>query len=210
MRLALLLSTVLLIGCNLQNAPVEVTSDRHLRTQRALSPAEMVGQIESLRREKDRSFKQDKSSPLSPEDRSNFKGLNYFPIDTIYTLRVKLQRYPEPERVKMLTSTGEQRDYLRYGYFEFTLAGGQHRLDVFKLPDTSHLFIPFRDSTSGNETYGAGRYLDLEESADDLYILDFNLAYNPYCAYNSRYSCPIPPPQNTLSLPIMAGEKNYH
>ncbi len=206
MRLALfLLATVPLTGCNLQYAPVEVTPDRG----RALSPVELLAQIDEFRRQKDRSFREDSDSPLLPEDRAKFRGLNYFPVDTSYTLKVRLQKYPNPETVKMLTSTGEQRDYLRYGYFEFALAGKQCRLDVFKLPNTGHLFIPFRDSTSGQETYGAGRYLDLEEGSD-VYTLDFNMAYNPYCAYNTRYSCPIPPPQNRLEVAIKAGEKNYH
>lgn len=206
MKLALfLLFAVLLTGCNLQHAPVEITPDRG----RALSPAELLVQIEEFRQQKDRSFREDNDSPLLPEDRAEFRGLKYFPVDTSYAIKVKLQKYPNPETVKMLTSTGEQRDYLRYGYFEFTLAGKQCRLDVFKLPNTRHLFIPFRDSTSGQETYGAGRYLDLEEGAD-AYTLDFNLAYNPYCAYNARYSCPIPPPQNRLEVAIKAGEKNYH
>ncbi|MCS6885423.1 MAG: DUF1684 domain-containing protein [Acidobacteriota bacterium] len=203
-----LLAPLLFLGCNLEHAPVEITPPA---VEVAPTKPGRLIDIEALRREKDRSFLQDEDSPLPAEERHSFKGLKYYPLDTAYTVKARLNKYPSPETVKMLTSTGEQREYLRYGYFEFVLSGTECRLDVFKQPGSNLLFIPFRDVTSGKETYGAGRYLDLQESTtDDLYILDFNLAYNPYCAYNSRYSCPIPPPQNTLKVAIRAGEKSYH
>jgi hypothetical protein len=114
----------------------------------------------------------------------------------------------------MATNTGEIRDGLRYGYIEFDAEGQRCRLQVYRLDDSgdsgkASLFIPFRDSTSGKETYGAGRYLDLDENTSGIYELDFNRAYNPYCAYGEGYSCPIPPEENRLAIPIRAGEKIY-
>jgi len=114
----------------------------------------------------------------------------------------------------MATNTGEIRDGLRYGFFEFDAEGQRCRLQVYRLDDSgdsgkASLFVPFRDSTSGRETYGAGRYIDLDENASGIYELDFNRAYNPYCAYGEGYSCPIPPEENRLAIPIRAGEKIY-
>jgi uncharacterized protein len=210
---------VSLIGagsCNRQNpAPAATSSNSGGRSfASSNSERDLRRQIETIRLEKDRNLRLTKESPIPEEERSDFKGLKYFPIDSGYRFNVELKRYDGNELVKMLTSTGEQSDYLRYGYIEFKVGETPCRLDVFKQsspnsPD-NHLFVPFRDVTSGKETYGAGRYLDLEENAGLRYTLDFNLAYNPYCAYNHRYSCPIPPPQNTLKAEIRAGEKNYH
>jgi uncharacterized protein (DUF1684 family) len=102
---------------------------------------------------------------------------------------------------------------LRYGYFDFKVGDQICKLQVYRLEDASgvgaSLFIPFRDSTSGQETYAAGRYIDLKENTSGVYDLDFNRAYNPYCAYNSEFSCPIPPAENTLRVAIRAGEKKY-
>ena len=102
---------------------------------------------------------------------------------------------------------------MRYGYFEFQVGSKDCRLQVYRLEDSAargaSLFVPFRDSTSGQETYGAGRYIDLKENTSGIYDLDFNRAYNPSCAYNSTYSCPVPPAENTLKVAIRAGEKKY-
>jgi uncharacterized protein (DUF1684 family) len=107
------------------------------------------------------------------------------------------------------------RDALRYGYFEFDAGGKMCRVQVYRTIENiqaggRELFIPFRDATSGQETYGAGRYLDLRENTTGAYELDFNKAYNPYCAYTETYSCPVPPAENTLPIPIPAGEKTYN
>jgi len=115
--------------------------------------------------------------------------------------------------MRLGTNTGEIRRGLRYGYFDFQVGDQTCRLQVYRLEDASgvgaSLFIPFRDSTSGQETYAAGRYIDLKENISGVYDLDFNRAYNPYCAYNSEFSCPIPPAENTLNVAIHAGEKKY-
>ncbi|MEW6731677.1 MAG: DUF1684 domain-containing protein [Acidobacteriota bacterium] len=191
-----------------------VSSNKKSFATHTLSDTELRRQIEASRLEKDKSLRQSKDSPLPAEARAAFKGLNYFPVDLGYRFKCELKLYNNNERVLMLTSTGEQSEYIRYGYVEFNVANVPCRLDIFKPtflgPDSRHLFIPFRDATSSKETYGAGRYLEFEETGDSQYILDFNLAYNPYCAYNKNYSCPIPPAQNTLKAEIRAGEKNYH
>ncbi len=163
---------------------------------------------------KDAAFKSDSSSPLRPEDKAGFRGLAYYSLNPALRFSARLHRYASPEAVRLGTNTGEIRSGLRYGYFDFQVEGQECRLQVYRLDDTSagggaYLFIPFRDSTSGQETYAAGRYIDLKENTSGIYDLDFNRAYNPYCVYNSEYSCPIPPAENTLAVPIRAGEKNY-
>jgi uncharacterized protein (DUF1684 family) len=162
---------------------------------------------------RDAAFKSENDSPLSLQDKTGFSGLSYYPINPSLRFSVMLRRYPRPQQIRLGTNTGEIRSALRYGYFEFQAEAGTGRLQVFRLEDSTDrgpsLFVPFRDSTSGQETYGAGRYIDLQENTSGAYDLDFNRAYNPSCAYNSAFSCPIPPAENTLKIPIRAGEKKY-
>lgn len=164
--------------------------------------------------EKDAVFRSD-NSPIHRQERANFKGLTYYPIDPSLKFSVQLHRYPVPAQVRMATNTGEIRSGLRYGFFDFQAGGQNCRLQVYRLEDApgdgaANLFIPFRDSTSGRETYAAGRYIDLKENTSGTYDLDFNRAYNPSCAYNAEFSCPVPPAENTLKVPIRAGEKKHH
>jgi uncharacterized protein (DUF1684 family) len=165
------------------------------------------------RRAKDEAFRSDKNSPILEKDRSAFEGLAYYPVNPNLRFSTELHRYPGPKQVRLSTNTGEIRRGLRYGYFSFQAGGQICRLQVYRLEDApesgASLFIPFRDSTSGQETYAAGRYIDLKENTSGIYDLDFNRAYNPYCAYNNEFSCPIPPAENTLGVPIQAGEKKY-
>jgi uncharacterized protein (DUF1684 family) len=166
------------------------------------------------RRERDLAFKLSPQSPIPERDRAGFAGLDYYAINPELRFRVRLSRFPVPAHVRMGTNTGEIRDGLRYGFFEFRALGQDCRLHVYRMGETGdagqpHLFIPFRDVTSGKETYGAGRYLDLPENTSGFYDLDFNLAYNPSCAYGMEFSCPIPPEENRLAIPIRAGEKIY-
>jgi uncharacterized protein (DUF1684 family) len=165
------------------------------------------------RSEKDAAFKSGENSPIVSQDRSGFQGLSYYAINPDLRFSVKLHRYPIPKQIRLGTNTGEIRSGLRYGYFEFQVESHICRLQVYKLEDApdhgASLFIPFRDSTSGKETYGAGRYIDLKENTSGVYDLDFNRAYNPFCAYNSEFSCPFPPAENTLTVPIRAGEKKF-
>lgn len=112
----------------------------------------------------------------------------------------------------MTTSKGTRQLFNRVGYFDFTIEGRGVRLSAYQSAgrDDPNIFIPFRDSTSGKESYGAARYLELKVEHDDNYVLDFNYAYNPYCAYSEDYICPLPPHENWLSVPIRAGEKKFH
>jgi uncharacterized protein len=171
--------------------------------------------VQEERTSKDESFRSDPDSPISSEDRIRFRGLSYFPVDPGMKLPVRLIRHSSPESVRLATNTGEIRSALRYGYFEFYVQGQKCRLQVYRLEDLSDsgsagLFIPFRDATTGTETYSTGRYIDLKENTVGKYELDFNRAYNPYCAYNPTYSCPVPPIENTLTVAIRAGEKSFH
>ena len=166
------------------------------------------------RKEKDQSFKSGPESPLREEDKPKFHGLAYYAPDPAFRFKVTLHRHPTPETIRVATNTQEIRRALRYGYFEFDVQGQKCRLQVYRMLDDNEtggalLFIPFRDATSGKETYGGGRYIDLKENTSGIYDLDFNRAYNPFCTYGRDYSCPFPPRENTLPVPIYAGEKNF-
>lgn len=170
--------------------------------------------IETQREQKDRYFSENPQSPIPPAERGSFDGLEYYPIDDGYRFELTLHRYDEPERVVVGTSTDGEQAYLRWGEFRFTVDGEQVTIQAYKSdPNDERLWVPFRDATSGEETYGAGRYLDLEEephrTGEDTWILDFNEAYSPTCAYSDLYECPLPPMENWLEVPIEAGEKAY-
>jgi len=167
------------------------------------------------RERKDDYFGTDPHSPIPPEERASFEGLSYYPVDASYRFELLLDRHGDPESVTVGTSTGGESEYLRWGAFRFEVDGEDVSLQAYKSdPDDDRLWVPFRDATSGEATYGAGRYLDLETDThrtdDGTWILDFNEAYNPTCAYSDRYECPLPPTENWLDVPIEAGEKAYH
>ena len=152
------------------------------------------------------------NSPLLTAERGNFKGLDYFPVNPELRFQVRLQRYSSPRAIRMATNTGEIRSGLLYGFFEFEIEDRNCQVQVYRLEESFSepaLFIPFLDATSGDETYEGGRYIDLTENTSGIYDLDFNRAYNPYCAYNPEYSCPAPPTENTVTAHIRAGEKKY-
>ena len=179
-----------------------------------LKPPESKDSVLQERLAKDEFFKSNGESPIPVQDRSGFKGLSYYSVDPNLRFRVTLHRFPVAKQIRIGTNTGEIRGALLYGYFDFQLGARACRLQVYRTEDGLEqgpsLFIPFRDETTGRETYGSGRYLDLTENTSGAYELDFNRAYNPYCAYNDTYSCPLPPAENTLAVPIRAGEKKYH
>jgi uncharacterized protein (DUF1684 family) len=171
--------------------------------------AALRAEWDSLRVERDRLFASE-ASPLLDSARAGFAGLAYFPYDTTLVFRVRVRPALRRDTVLMATSTGEARPLVPYGLLRFERDGRAHALTVFKPvgpgPD-DHLFLPFQDLTSGAATYGGGRYLDLAETPDGVYTLDFNRAYHPYCVYNPLYSCPIPPGENRLGLAVTAGER---
>lgn len=170
-----------------------------------------VESLRRMRREKDDWFKLSPHSPLPSEERGAFAGLRYFEPDATFRVEAAWEPAVAPPVVRMQTSTGEEREYLAAGKFRFQLGGSEHTLDGFAaLHAHAHdLFVPLRDMTSGKDTYGAGRYLDVPLPHHGAAQVDFNLAYNPYCAYNEEYSCPFPPPANWLKAEVRAGEKTY-
>jgi uncharacterized protein (DUF1684 family) len=178
----------------------------------SIDNAPYARRIEQDRRDKDEAFRLSPGSPIPTAERASFTNLVYFPIDPAYKVPAYLteDRTGPPVIIELETSKG-QRDRLRkVGSLGFTLSGATHRLTAFadaKAATVDRLFVPFGDSTNDAETYGGGRYLDLQRTATGLYDLDFNRAYNPYCVYNYEYECPVPPKENRLPLAIRAGEK---
>ncbi|MFC4405966.1 DUF1684 domain-containing protein [Haloarchaeobius iranensis] len=171
-------------------------------------------EVEAQRERKDEYFGEDQRSPLPPDVRAEFDGLDYYEVDPDYRFVVELEAYDEPEPVVVGTSTDGEQEYLAWGEFTVEIAGEAVSVTAYKGDsEEDRLWVPFRDETSGEETYGAGRYLDLEpehhRTEDGRWILDFNEAYNPTCAYSDRYECPLPPTENWLDVPIEAGERAF-
>ncbi len=171
-------------------------------------------QIQTERQQKDDLFKMGYQSPISFEEREDFKGLDYYPPDIRYRFELELVQHSKMDILEIEDTKGNVRNLVRYGEFRFNIAGVEYRLQGYKSNrKDERLFIPFRDLTSGKDTYGAGRYLDLEPGRDQMpggeWVLDLNKAYNPWCAYSENYACPFTPPENWLKVEIRAGEKNY-
>ena len=174
---------------------------------------ELTRAIAQARQERDAEMP--KGDELPDADKKGFAGLHYFPIDLTYRFHAVLHRIGKADYFDMIASDGRVRQARRYGYFEFTVKGTPCRLYVYRLTDVAQkyphlLFVPFTDGTTNVESYGGGRYLDLDDKPTDEHVLDFNLAYNPSCAYGrSTFSCPIPPAENRLGVRIEAGEKKW-
>jgi uncharacterized protein (DUF1684 family) len=165
-------------------------------------------ELETFRAEKDRFFASHPQSPLEPEQKRDFHGLNYFPENPALRLEVTVEEFPKKDEIQMQTTTGDIQSYARFGTFKFAVEGQPAELTIYASRDG--FFLPFVDSLAGSETYGAGRYLEPEPLGAGKFFVDFNLAYNPYCAYNERWSCPITPRENRIKVPIRAGEKVFH
>ncbi|HEX6230179.1 MAG TPA: DUF1684 domain-containing protein [Actinomycetota bacterium] len=173
---------------------------------------EAMTELEAFRHDKDEFFREHPRSPLTPEQRAGFEGLVYFPEEPALAIRAPLESegVDRDEEIVMPTTTGEEQVYRRAGVVRFEVGGEPAQLTLYASAGMPELFLPFRDATSGTETYGAGRYLEVEPPGPDGRVLvDFNHAYNPYCAYNPNWSCPIPPGENWLSVPISAGERSF-
>ncbi|MFB3737430.1 MAG: DUF1684 domain-containing protein [Candidatus Velamenicoccus archaeovorus] len=170
-----------------------------------------MSERDEFRRDKDDFFRHHPRSPLTPEQRATFRGLSYFPEDPAFAIRAPLDTdVDRDEPIVMQTTTGGTQEYRRAGVVRFEVEGRPAQVTLYASPQQHELFLPFRDDTSGKETYGAGRYLEVEPPGPDgAVVVDFNDAYNPYCAYNEAWSCPIPPRENWLDVPIRAGEKTY-
>lgn len=151
-------------------------------------------------------------TPLSPDARASFPGLKWFPLDERFRVRsVRLERHPQPIPGRVGATGPDALDLLEVGQLRFELAGVLCRLFAYEPApgetDEDFILIPFRDATSGKTTYGAGRYLDLEPHPGDVYELDFNRAYHPYCAFDDAWACTLPPPENKLAVRVEAGER---
>ncbi len=166
-----------------------------------------MGDITSFRKHKDDFFADHPQSPLTRDQKKKFTGLPYFPENPDLRFELDVHRFEEDEKVHMQTSTGDVQEYLRYGKIHFTVDGQQAELTLYA--DHNGYFLPFVDSLAGKETYPAGRYLEPEEHPNGKLVIDFNKAYNPYCAYNEQWSCPLTPIENRLRVPIRAGEMNF-
>ena len=199
---------IVVLGCNQPSVnrneiahPVHVDSFMGKR---------MEAEILDYRRRKDQDFKQGSDSPLPAELKVIFTGLEYYPINWNYRFEGPVQRYPNPQKIRMITTSGETRDAIKYGNLRFVLKGKEFKLEVYRLLDLDEknlLFVPFIDANVGKETYPAGRYIDLVEKDDGLYVIDFNMAYNPACAYGNSFPCPVTPEENRITVAVPAGEK---
>ena len=162
-----------------------------------------MSEMDEFRQDKDEFFRDDPRSPLTPEQRANFAGLSYYPESPALRIEAELDTdVDRDEDIVMQTTTGGTQVYRRAGKVRFEVDGQPAEITLYESPEQHELFVPFRDATSGKETYGAGRYLEVEPPADGRAVVDFNDAYNPYCAYNPEWSCPIPPGENWLAVPI--------
>jgi len=161
-------------------------------------------------------FANKQKSPLTEEDFKTFEAVDFFPIDTNYRVVAKLKFFKDSKTFKMKTTTDRLPEYKIYASATFEINGKEYMLHIYQnqklLLNTdyeNYLFLPFTDKTNGETTYGGGRYIDLNIPKGNTIIIDFNQAYNPYCAYNHKYSCPIPPSANNLDIAINAGVKAF-
>lgn len=178
--------------------------------------SEKIASVVGFQEKMNREFNDPEKSPLTSEDRADFEGLDFFAVDTSFTLEAEFVRTPYETPFEMPTTTDRKPVYVKYGEAYFSIDGEEYKLNIYqnqeliKRPEyVDYLFIPFTDLTNGVSTYAGGRYLDMRIPDTNKIILDFNKAYNPYCAYNGKYSCPIPPAENHLNTEISAGVRDF-
>lgn len=169
-----------------------------------------------FQKEQNAKFKDATTSPLKDKDRKGFEGLDFFKFDSAYVVKATLQRTPNSNWFNMKTTTDRVSKERVYGVLSFQLKGNKYALNIYQGKDLlteagyeDYLFLPFLDETNGNESYGGGRYIDARIPEGDTMIIDFNKSYNPLCAYNDKYSCPIVPRENYLKTRIEAGVKAF-
>ena len=183
---------------------------------KSITKSDKLADILLFQEELNAEFKNPETSPLADRFRIDFETLNFFAPDTNYIVEAKLIRTPDALPFSMPTTTGRESTEVVYGIAKFTLNGKEHKLEIYQSPELitqdkyeDYLFLPFTDNTNGEETYGGGRYLDLRIPNGSTIVLDFNKAYNPYCAYNKKFSCPIVPKVNHLDTEIRVGVKAF-
>jgi len=173
-------------------------------------------QISGWQDELNETFRDKEASPLEKKDLKKFKVLAFFKTDSSFNISASFQRTPNTMPFTMPTTTERLPVYVQYGIASFTLKGKKFTMPIFQNQSLvltedyqNYLFFPFTDLTNGFESYGGGRYIDLKIPKSDKIEIDFNKAYNPYCAYNGKYSCPIPPRTNDMDIKINAGVKAW-
>lgn len=176
-----------------------------------------VSSVEAFQKELNHEFADSIKSPLTVEDRLQFKALDFYPINERFFVTAQFVRTKKEKPFEMKTSTERKPLYVKYGELSFSIDGKAFKLNVYrnialsqKKEYKDHLFLPFSDLTSGNESYIGGKYIDLKIPKGNTMDIDFNKSYNPYCAYNHKYSCPIVPLENDLNIEIKAGVKKFH
>ncbi len=226
MRTYLLIpATALLTGGLL--VPACTTNREDIPKLSAADSTAIVEENIAHRKEVDEFFRTDPNSPFNRDSTITFEGIRWFPIDPRFRVTSELTRYDHPDTVNVMGTKGEVRRNLRYGYFTFLLPDDngtyrRFRLNVYKFTPydakryalyRNNLSLWFTDRTTGNETYDVGRYVEIGDEHPDphfRYTIDFNQAFNPYCAYSAQYTCAIPTKEDTLGLSLRVGEKNYH
>ena len=210
MKYAILLSVLFIMACG-------QGKKYHDKEKTVAVESDLVADILNYQKEQNESFKDPDSSPLPDKYRKDFEELDFFKPDTSYIVKARFERTPNAEPFFMPTTTDRESQEVVYGIAYFTLNGTEHQLEVYQslelLEDEEYedyLFLPFLDNTNGEETYGGGRYIDLTIPEGDTLVIDFNKAYNPYCVYNKKYSCPLVPRQNYLRTMVRAGVKNFN
>ncbi|MCB0444880.1 MAG: DUF1684 domain-containing protein [Gelidibacter sp.] len=169
-----------------------------------------------FQKEMNAEYKDASTSPLKDKDRAVFEGLDFFAFDSAYVVKAKFSKLDNEQPFEMKTTTERLPVYVKYGKVSFELKGQRFELNVYQNQDLmkkegyeDYLFLPFLDYTNGNESYGGGRYIDMRIPKGDTVEIDFNKAYNPYCAYNEKYSCPLVPTENYLDTEVRAGVKVF-
>lgn len=196
----LFLAAMLLAGCGKSYTPAEQA---------------YIATVEQSRKEKDEWMKSDSSSPFRRDSTVRFAPLHYFPVDPDFVFHSKLFEYETKDTVIILGTKGEERTVEKFGYVVWNFRGVERMINVYRgisRKGIEYYSIWFTDETTNNETYGVGRYLDFTMNADKnfLYTVDFNLAYNPYCAYSAVFSCAVPTKDDHIDVAIAAGEKKFH
>ena len=171
--------------------------------------------LQKIEKEREKQFKYLRfniDSPLTDEQKKDFNKLSFYPVLPEFKVRAKMIPVEQVQMLMLPLSDGSEEKYLKHSFAEFELQGKTYRLillQALKEVDRRNFFLAFADKTSGEETYGGGRYLNLRQDGKNSITIDFNLAYNPYCAYNPDFACPLPPKENILDVAIYAGEKEY-
>jgi len=211
MYIFVLATVFLVLGCNGEKKYHEPTEDAVVQKR-----ADPIAAILKFQQELNEEYKNPETSPLYDKDRIAFESLAFFKPDTTYSVMAKFVRTPDAVPFFMPTTTERTSEEVVYGIAYFSLNGKAYQLEIYQNPALTaqekyrdYLFLPFSDQTNGKESYTGGRYIELTIPEGDSILIDFNKAYNPYCAYNKKYSCPIVPKVNTLNVAIRAGVKAF-